>query len=131
MAEIAIRTVGGMTTRLVAALWLGLTLAGNAPAQERPPRVTTPKEFLGFNLGDDYCLANYKQLADYWKKLERESDRLKVVSFGTTEEGRPQLVGIVTSAANQKTLARYQEIARRLALVDGVGEAEARKLSDE
>ena len=24
--------------------------------------ITTPKEHLGFNLGDDYCLANYQQL---------------------------------------------------------------------
>ena len=31
--------------------------------------ITTPKEHFGFNIGDDYCLANYKQLERYWKKL--------------------------------------------------------------
>jgi len=46
--------------------------------------VTTPKEFLGVNIGDDYSLANYKQLSAYWAKLERESDRMKVVKIGVT-----------------------------------------------
>src|SRR5438046_7110791 len=87
--------------------------------------VTTPRQQLGFNLGDDYCLANYKQLTAYWAKLERESDRLKVVQIGTTEEGRPQLMGIVTSPANHKRLAHYQDIARRLARAEGITEAEA------
>jgi thioredoxin-related protein len=93
------------------------------------PRVTSPKAYLGFNLGDDYCLANYQQLASYWSKLERESDRLKVVPIGVSAEGRPQLMGIVTSPANHRELARLQNIARRLARAEGVSEAEARRLS--
>ncbi len=91
--------------------------------------ITTPKQFFGFNLGDDYKLANYQQLTAYWAKLQAESDRLKVVSIGRTEEGREQVMGIVTSPANHKNLARYQEIARKLALADGISQAEARKLS--
>src|SRR5262249_33413932 len=80
---------------------------------------------------DDYCLANYKQLTGYWQRLERESDRMKVVSIGTTEEGRPQLMAVVTSPANHRKLARYQEIARRLACAEGGGDAEAAKLAAE
>src|SRR6476469_9671312 len=76
------------------------------------PKVTTPKEHFGFNIGDDYCLANYQQLSSYWQKLERESDRVKLVRIGMTEEGRPQLMAVVTSPANQRALHRYQEIAR-------------------
>src|SRR5262249_7415037 len=82
----------------------------NAPRAAQPQaktsagHITTPKEHLGFNLGDDYCLANYQQLMSYWAKLEKESDRLKVVNIGTTEEGRPQLMGVVTSPANHKKL---------------------------
>jgi hypothetical protein len=76
-----------------------------------------------------FFLANYAQLTNYWLKLERESDRLKVVSIGTTEEGRPQFLGIVTSPANQRKLSHYQDIAHRLALAEGVTEAEARQLS--
>src|SRR5262249_48672675 len=99
------------------------------PAQA--PRVTPPKDYFGFNMGDDYCLANYRQLAGYWTKLERESDRLKVVRIGVTEEGRPQLMGVVTSPANHRALSRYQDVASRLARAEGVGEAEARLLAAE
>jgi hypothetical protein len=110
-------------------LLLAVVLHGiGHPAAAAPP-VTSPKEYFGFNLGDDYCLVNYQQLAGYWSKLERESDRLKVVRIGVTEEGRPQLMGIVTSPANHRDLVRYQHMARRLALAEGVSETEARELS--
>src|SRR5438270_6357415 len=107
-----------------------LLLAPSAASRATEPQtkapaahVTTPKEHLGFNLGDDYCLANYQQLMSYWAKLEKESDRLKVVQIGLTEEGRPHLMGVVTSPANHKDLARYQEIAGRLARAEGISEA--------
>ena len=70
-----------------------------APAAQAP-RVTTPKEEFGFNFGDDYLLANYKQLAAYWQKLDRESDRMVVQEIGKTSEGRPHLMAIVTSPEN-------------------------------
>src|SRR5437867_3244808 len=98
-----------------------------APTHAAP--ITTPKQFFGFNPGDDYCLANYKQLTAYWAKLERESERFKVVSIGKTEEGREQLMGIVTSPVNHKKLAHYQTIARKLALAEGTSQTEAHKLA--
>ena len=118
------------------ALLAALTSAPRAcVAQPAPPAlqstVTSPKAFFGFNMGDDYSLANYQQLKGYWSKLERESDRVKVINIGTTEEGRPQVVAIVTSAANHRRLGRYQQIARRLALADGVNPTEARSLAAE
>ncbi len=111
------------------AFLLAVVVLGTAPADAAP--ITTPKEHFGFNLGDDYCLANYKQLAAYWEKIEKESDRVRLVRIGNTEEGRPQLMAIVTSPANHRNLEQYQTIARRLARADGVSEAEARKLSAE
>jgi hypothetical protein len=100
-------------------------------AKTQVKHITTPKEHLGFNLGDDYCLANYQQLKSYWANLEKESDRLKVVNIGTTEEGRPQLMGIVTSPANHKKLEHYKAIARKLAHAEGLSAAEAAKLAEE
>ena len=46
-------------------------------SEETTARVTSPKDFFGFNMGDDYCLANYRQLARYWSRLEKESPRLR------------------------------------------------------
>lgn len=93
------------------------------------PKITTPQEALGFNLGDDYQMANYTQLEAYWKKLAAESDRMKLVDIGKTEEGRPQYMAIITSAENQKNLAKYKSIVKRLALAQGVTEAQAHQLA--
>jgi len=93
--------------------------------------VTTPKEFFGANIGDDYYLANYTQLTEYWKKLEQESGRIKLVEIGTTAEGRTMLMAIITSPENHKNLDRYKTIARRMALAEGLTQEEARALAAE
>ncbi len=94
------------------------------------PRLTSPKEFLGFNLGDDYQLANYTQLVGHWERLDRESDRLKVVPIGLTEEGRTMVMGIVTSPANHRRLYGFKDTVRRLVLGEATA-ADARKLAEE
>lgn len=107
-----------------------VSLAALASAAEKG-KITSPKEEFGFQLGDDYCLANYQQLSAYWRKLDRESDRMKVEVIGESEEGRPLLMAILTAPKNHRKLGRYQEISRRLALAEGVAEEEARKLAGE
>ena len=63
-------------------------------------KITTPKEFFGFNIGDDWHLANYDQFQEYWKKIDAESDRMVVQEIGKTAEGRPQLIIPYSLAAN-------------------------------
>jgi len=107
---------------------LVLLVAAGALAQGK---ITTPKEFLGFDAGDDYMLANYTQLKGYWEKLAQETPRLKLVEIGKTAEGRPMIMAIFTSPENQKNLARYKEISRRLAHAEGLTDDQARKLAAE
>ena len=94
-------------------------------------RITTPKEFFGKNIGDDYFLANYDQFSAYWHKIDAESDRMRVFEIGKTAEGRPQLAAIVTAPANFARLDRYKEIARRLAHAEGLDSTQARALAKE
>ena len=114
--------------RVVAVVALALLAAQPARAQGR---VTTPKEHFGFNIGDDYHLATYAQFQAYWAKLDAESDRMVVREIGKTAEGRPQLMAIITSPENHRTLARYQEISRRLALAEGLTDEQAMQLARE
>jgi len=93
-------------------------------------RITSPKEFFGFAIGDDYRLATYTQFVDYWKKIDAESDRMIVEEIGKTAEGRPQLMAIVTSPENHRNLAKYKNIAQRLAKGE-LTDAEARQLAAE
>jgi hypothetical protein len=113
----------------VPALALASLVIWSAAAQTR--HITTPKEALGFNLGDDYCVANYGQLETYWKKLASESDRMKLVSIGKTAEGRDQYMAIITSPENQKNLEHYRQISERLARAEGLTDEQAHALARE
>ena len=94
-------------------------------------KITTPKQEFGFDVGDDYQLINYTQLLAYWKKLDKGSDRMSLVNIGTTSEGRPMVMAIITSPKNQGKLDFYKQIAKRLALAKGLTDAEAKKLAAE
>ncbi len=93
-----------------------------------PAKITTPKQALGFNLGDDFHMASYSQLETYWKKLASESDRMKLVDIGLTAEGRHQYMAILSSPENLKNLEHYRDIARRLSLAEGLSDQEAHQL---
>src|SRR6516162_11095693 len=120
-----------MNVRRFALLALAAALSAGILAAQSAPKITTPKEALGFNIGDDYQVANYTQLEAYWKKLATESPRMKLESIGKTEEGRDQWMAVITSPENMKKLARYKEIAGKLAHAEGVSEQEARALAKE
>jgi len=108
-------------------------LSATAVGAQTPPagKITTPKEFFGFNIGDDWKLANYDQFQEYWKKIDAESDRMRVEEIGKTAEGRPQLMAIVTSPENFKKLDRFKEIAKKLALAESLTDDEAHALARE
>ena len=108
-----------------------LLLVSAADARAQTAAVTSPKQHFGFNIGDDYQLATYSQFVEYWQKLDKESDRMKVVEIGKTAEGRPQLMAIITSPENHRKLERYKEISRRLALSEGLTDEQARALAKE
>ncbi|MBL8960331.1 MAG: peptidase [Gemmatimonadetes bacterium] len=109
---------------------LGLAVVASAAPLLAQGRITSPKDHFGFAIGDDYRLATYTQFVDYWKKLDAESDRMAVQEIGKTAEGRPQLMAIVTSPENHRNLAKYKDIATKLARGE-VSEAEAKQLAAE
>src|SRR5581483_1179856 len=113
-------------------LWLVLLLSSFVSAAGlAQSKVTSPKEHFGFNIGDDYQLANYTRLEAYFKKLAQESDRMKLLEIGKSAEGRTMYVAIITSPENHKKLDRYREISRRLALAEGLTDEQARALAAE
>jgi hypothetical protein len=116
------------TCRLFGAV---LILSVMQAAGQTASGITTPKEALGFNLGDDYHMASYTQLDAYWHKLATESDRMKLVDIGPTAENRRQYMAIITSPANLKKLDHYKEIAQKLAHAEGLTDDEAHTLAHE
>src|SRR5688572_1674959 len=115
---------------LVISLLVGLAGYETATVSQSLARVTSPAEEFGANIGDDYFLATYAQLERYWKKLDAESDRVRLASIGQTEEGRTQWMAIVSAPENLARLDHYRGISRRLALGEAT-DAEARTLAAE
>ena len=107
-----------------------VALAFVPAATQSPASVTTPRQAFGSAIGDDYFLATYTQLENYWKTLDRESDRLTLVDIGRTEEGRSQWMAVISAPENLAQLDRYREISARLAHANLAPDA-ARALAQE
>jgi hypothetical protein len=121
--------------QLLGLLLLAIPLVyGPVSAQTRSPaapRITTPKEAFGFNVGDDYHMASYTQLEAYWKKVAAESDRMKLVDIGLTPEGRHQYMAVLSSPENLRKLEHYRDISKRLAVAEGLSDDQAHALARE
>jgi zinc carboxypeptidase len=121
--------VKGCATAASVVVLLVASAAPQAQQKSTTPKLTTPKEHFGHDIGDDYYLANYTQYVEYLKKLDAQSDRMTVVEIGKTEEGRPELTAIITSPENHKRLAQIKETNRKLALAEGLTDDQARQLA--
>jgi hypothetical protein len=113
--------------RLFLLLPVYCVLASIAQAQTVP----TPDAVLGFRPGADFHLASYDQALDYFQRLDAASDRVQLIEVGRTSEGRAWYMAVISSAENLANLARYREIALRLAHPAGLGDDEAKALARE
>lgn len=64
--------------------------------------ITTPEDYLGYPLGQEYT--HHHQLGNYLKNLAEESDRVTLITYGETYEGRDLWLIFITSEANQDRL---------------------------
>lgn len=101
-------------------------LAVAAPASGQAP--PSPEEFLGFEIGADRQLADYRQIRSYLRALAAASPRVEVVTLGETTLGEEMVMAVVTSEENHRNLHRIREIAARLADPRGLSEPEAEAL---
>ncbi len=118
-----------MSTKKLLHIFIFLLVTYNC--QLSAQTIPTPKEHFGFNIGDDYMLANYTQAEAYYKKVAEASDRVVLQPIGKTEEGRNQYIIIISDPQNLKQLSKYQSISQKLARSEGLTDEEAKKLSFE
>ncbi len=88
----------------------------------------SPREHLGFDIGEDRRLANWTQIVEYFRRLDEASDRLSVVELGRSTEGRPFIMAIISAPPTLAHLESYRQIQKRLADPRGLSEAEARAM---
>ena len=78
-------------------------------------QVPSPDSVLGFHPTDDRTIADWKQITDYFTKLDKASDRVLVKEIGRTTDDRPMIVAFISSPSNIKNLEKYRQISAKLA----------------
>ncbi|HET8889044.1 MAG TPA: M14 metallopeptidase family protein [Candidatus Angelobacter sp.] len=84
-------------------------------AAQKSSHIPTPSEVLGFEVGADRKLADYRQISGYFKALSAASDRVQIQVLGKTTLGEEMFMAVISTPENLRNKARYQEIARKLA----------------
>ncbi len=92
-------------------------------------QVPTPESVLGHKPGDDFYLATYDESLAYFQKLAASTDKLKLVRVGKTTRGLDWYIAYISSAKNLAELDKYKGIAKKLALVRGLTDADAHALA--
>ncbi len=90
---------------------------------------TSPEDFLGHKVGADYKLADYSQITAYFKKLDEESEKIKLLDIGRSTLGKPVLLAVITSKENMDQLDTFKGITRKLRDARGLTPDDARKLA--
>jgi len=109
---------------LVAVLFCLFLLPRVVPAQEK---ITSPETFFGFRLGSDRKIARWDKIVDYFRRLEKESERIKVLDMGPSTMGHPFLVVLISSAENLSNLERLQAVNAGINDPRGVDESRIRE----
>ena len=120
-----------------ASLLAALALAGSGPAiraveaQARAAAPTSPDTFFGFQLGSDRSLARWDRMVEYYKLLEKETGKLRVVDMGPSTMGHPFLLTMISAPENLAKLERLRQVNAQISDPRGLSEADVRKLVGE
>lgn len=98
--------------RILSPAGVFITLVLTGVAADRVPR---PEEVFGFRPGDDYKLADYSQMTEYYRRLDQASDRIQVIDIGPSAEGRRMMLAIISSEANLADLEKHRQTSEKLA----------------
>jgi hypothetical protein len=127
----SMKRYGRFLPAVIAHLALIFTILGLlAPLTASQEKVTSPRQFFGFELGADRKIARWDKIVDYFGLLEKESGKVKVINMGPSTMGNPFLLVIISSPDNLASLDRLREINAGISDPRGITESEIKKLVD-
>ena len=104
-------------------------LVDHLPASDKVP---SPDKVLGYVVGTPNKLTYTKDMYRYYRELEKSTPRVRVFTAPErSEEGREQMLVVVSDEANIAKLERYKEITARLADPRKINDAEDQQLIGE
>ncbi len=108
------------------ALLICLLLSQTALTAQTGP--TTPTEFLGRPVGTDRVLADWSQIGTYFDQLGEQSANVEVQIVGTSTEGRPFRIAIISSEENLRRLDEIKALSAKVADPRGLSAEEKNSL---
>src|SRR6185369_17659296 len=68
-----------------------------APATGPGTAIPSPKSVFGFDPGQDRTIIDWKQITDYFARLDQASDRVQVTNIGTSTLGRQMIAAFISA----------------------------------
>ena len=102
-----------------------------SPLVDHLPKVAgipSPKDTLGHYIGEPRKLTYYSDILKYYRALAAATPRVKVMSIGTSNEGRDLVVVFVGSDESIKNLETYRKDLAKLADPRTVTDARAKEI---
>jgi hypothetical protein len=120
-----VRRAGTLLTVLML-ITVSTIVTGTQATAPADPRVTTPKAFLGYDIGEQYQLTPWQThqmpdgtvrtgIVEYAYELQRTSNRVRVFQEGTSEMGRPMILTVITAPNNWAQIDKLKGIQSKLA----------------
>lgn len=82
--------------------FLLLLLLGQTPALLAGSDLPAPSEYLGFEVGADRKVADYKQIVSYFQALTAVSRKIEVENLGKSTPGNDLIQVVISSEENLK-----------------------------
>jgi hypothetical protein len=95
------------------------------------PDIPSPREFLGYVVGEPGRLTYYSDIRAYFESLAQRSSRVAVEVMGKSNEGREMIVVFVADEGVISALAKYADYTSSLSDPRVTGEGRAREIVDE
>jgi hypothetical protein len=110
--------------------WTGKPKFGSPLVDHLPlvPGIPTPKDVLGYYIGQPRTLTYYADQLKYYRALAAATPRVRVETIGRSDEGRELVVVWVSSDANMAKLQQNRDQLKKIADPRGQSDAQIREL---
>ena len=103
----------------------------SSPLVDHLPKVEgvpSPKDVLGHHIGEPRKLTYYADILKYYRALAAASPRVKVISIGTSSEGRDLVVVFIGADESIRNLETYRGYLAQLADPRAISDAQAKEI---
>src|SRR5215831_18045116 len=90
--------------------------------------VPSPKDVLGYYIGTPKKLTRTAEIGKYYRALAAASKRVKVMTVGTTDEGKECLIAVIADEDTIRNLDTYKGYFAKLADPRGLSAEQAKQI---